>query len=531
MQRTHLRAIVLGLMVIVIASWSAVTLAGATGKPPDLAGKPVQAFYVDGATLWAGTEGGEGIYRSDNGDTWQPAGAGLTTRDVLAIVRRGGDLLAGTWGGGVFYGPPPWTAMAELDPDYKYIRSIVVASDGTAYAADPRHKIYRLSPGSYTWGEISTTGLPPQDEHIRFLFLDQGNKLYAGMVNRGVYEYNGLMWFAKGSLGGRTAYAMDYGPDGQQLWVATSDGVFRWEGSNWALVPGSAGWEVTALKRGPQGELFVGTISGQVYRYTSPGWEPQNLGIGAGQRVWCLAYGVGAPRRLFVGAADGLYYQDLVTPTPTATPTPMPQIRLTLRSTPDECARLRVNDQITYITLYENPESAAVSDVRVELPLPRGVEYISSAPQGTLTPGAGLGWQVGAVAGGARGEIRVQVKVVNSSSGAWSSGYSRVAPQLITPLPTCGGIVLPPLCADPTPTPTPTWTLLVPLGTATPTATETTPAEPTSTTAPQPTGAPVCVINEGARASWAGHETPVVSNKLYNCGLCLRLPMIMRNGL
>lgn len=412
--------------------------------------------------------------------------------------------------------------MAGLDANYKHIRSIVVASDGTAYAADPRHKIYRLSPGSYTWGELPATGLPSPDEHIRFLFLDQGNKLYAGMVNQGVYEFNGLVWVPKGSLGGRTAYAMDYGPDGQQLWVATSNGVFRWEGGAWSLVPGSAGWEVTALKRGPQGELFVGTMEGRVYRYRADGdWELQSLGIPAGQRVWCLAYGAGAPQRLFVGAADGLYYQNLIPPTPTATPTPTPQIRLTLRSTPDECARLQVNDQITYITHYENPGSAAVSNVRVELPIPRGVEYISSEPQGALTPGAGLGWQLGSVAGGASGEIRVQVKVINPLFEAGSAGSWRAVPQLITLSPTCGGIVLPPFCVESTVTPTTSWT---------PSPQPNTPT-PMATTPPQPTGTPVCIVNQGAGASWAGRETPVFSNKLYNCGLCVRLPAIMKNKL
>lgn len=532
MQRQHVRAIVLGLMVIAIASWSAATLAAATGKPPDLAGRPVQAFFVDGTTLWAGTEGGEGIYRStNNGETWQAAGAGLTHPDVLAIVRRGSDLLAGTWGGGAFYGGPPWTAMGGMAPDYKYIRSIVVATDGTAYAADPRHKLYRLAAGSYTWSEISATGLPSQDEHIRFLFLDQSARLYAGLVNYGVYEYNGVFWTRKGDLGGRTAYAMDYGPGGLQLWVATSNGVFRWEGGAWALVPGSTGWEATALKRGPQGELFVGTMAGQVYRYRADGdWELQNLGIPAGQRVWCLAYGAGTPRRLFVGAADGLYYQDLATPTPTATPTLAPQIRLVLRSTPDECKPLKVNDQLTYIIRYENPSAGVANNVRVQAPFPQHVEYISSEPQGALTPGVGLGWQLGAVPGGASGELRVQVKVVNSPFGAL-----RDAPQLVTPLPTCGGFVLPPFCADPTPTPTPTWTPILQLDTPTPTATRTPTASPSETTPlptgtmpPQPSGTPVCIVHAGAEARWEGRETPVVSNKLYNCGLCLRLPVIMR---
>ena len=536
MQHTHMRILVLSLIIVLILL-AAGGLASTAEKPPKLAGKSVQALYVDADTtnLWAGVEGSDGIYRSsDNGVTWQDDSYGLSPKDVPAIVRRGGDLLAGTWGGGVFrYRSGSWEAMGGIDLDYNYIRTIAVAQDSTAYAADPLRRIYRLPPGSDSWISFNVNGLPSEQEgQILFLFVDR-DKLHAGLFNRGVYEYNGFFWTRKGDLGSRTAYAMDYGPDGQQLWVATSDGVFRWEGIAWALVPGSAGWQATALKRGPQGELFVGTMTGQVYRYTGSAWEPQNLGIPAGQRVWCLAYGAGAPRRLFVGAADGLYYQDLTTPTPTATPThtptptPAPQIRLTLRSTPDECAPLQENDQLTYIIRYENPGAGAVNDARVQAPFPRRVEYISSEPPGALTPGVGLGWQLGSVAGGASGQIRVQVKVVNSP------------PQLmITPLPTCGGIVLPPFCADPTPTPTPTWTPILQLDTPTPTATRTPtstaePAEvtpsPSITTPPQPTETRVCVVHEGAEARWAGRETPVVSNKLYNCGLCLRLPAIMRD--
>src|SRR5438046_2299576 len=67
------------------------------------AGASVLALVVKDTSLFAGTIGGGGVWRSrDNGATWAAANAGLTSMVVEAVAVSGTDLFAGTDGGGVF---------------------------------------------------------------------------------------------------------------------------------------------------------------------------------------------------------------------------------------------------------------------------------------------------------------------------------------------------------------------------------------------------------------------------------------------
>ena len=335
-------------------------LAGKVSSPID--DRSVQAVFVDGGTVYAGTYLGAGVYRStDNGDSWSGHGTGLPTGtympDVMAIVRRGSDILAGTWGEGVYKtaasGDANWSSLSSgLASGYKSIRAMAIqtGTSPSTYVADPDRVVYHLAWGSSQWQQLLSTGLPtPSDENtteydITCLFLD-GTTLYAGLMDTGVYSYTtGSGWTQTGTLG-RSALAMDYGTDGN-LWVGTSDGVYRWVSGDWELVWGAEN-EITALKRNPfhPSELFVGLSTGAVHRYQqSTGWS-EVTGLGIDQRVWSLAFGTpdmadltlslsndpdasvslsaediitytmdyensGGPLRLFVGAADGLYYTD-----------------------------------------------------------------------------------------------------------------------------------------------------------------------------------------------------------------------------
>jgi len=295
------------------------------GKALD--GLPVQCVYVDDGGIYAGTGGGLGVYRSeDGGDTWDGHGDGLGVNDVLAIVPRGDDLLAGTWDdGGVYRRSASDTSWSPFSQDmtsgYMWIRAMAVDSGSTpvAYAADPDRVVYRLAWGSSAWEEISPAGLPtpaPGDDDtkydVRCLFVSDGT-LHVGLAEAGVYEYSGSDWQPKGDLGARSALAMDHGPDGV-LWVGTSDGVFRWSGA-WTPVSNTSGWQVTALRRNPQhtDELYAGLATGEVHGYSqnTGSWETVNVGIPAGEWVWSIDFGTGEPQRLFVGASGGLYYIDL----------------------------------------------------------------------------------------------------------------------------------------------------------------------------------------------------------------------------
>jgi len=356
---------------------------------------PFQAIYVDEGTVYGGTYLGAGVYRStSNGTAWAEWGQGLPSGvympDVVAMAKRGDDVLAGTWGEGVYKRAPGdsnWSLFSEgLVEGYNWIRAMAVGPGATPYiyAADPDRVVYRLAWGSSTWTEISS-GFPSQsDWDIVCLFVDDGGTAYAGLKTAGVYEYTGTAWQAKGSLG-RSAMAIDYGPDGA-LWVATDNGVYRWSSGAWEQVSGTSGWDATAMKRNPQhtDELFVGLRTGQVYRYraSTGAWDAVNMGISGTPRVWSLACGTGEPQRIMAGTADGFYYADTVhetatptntnTPVPTNTPTPVPTLALilSLSNDPGTSVSLGQGDVITYSIGYSNTGPSALSDVVVMCRVP-----------------------------------------------------------------------------------------------------------------------------------------------------------------
>jgi len=249
------------LVVLMSLPLSSIALARTLATKASLPGgdRVVQCLHSDNGAVYAGTEGGPGVCVSNsNGVSWTDYGAGLGAKDVPAMVRRGDDLLAGTWGAGVYKraaGESSWSSLNSGLPTgvSNYIRTMAVGPGSTpyTYAAWQERRVFRLPWGSSTWTEISSNLSSQTDKDIVFLFVDDDANLYAGLVDVGVYRYASGNWQTKGDLGGRSARAMDYGPDGT-LWVGTSDGVFHWSGGAWQAVSGTSGWYVRAVKRNPQ---------------------------------------------------------------------------------------------------------------------------------------------------------------------------------------------------------------------------------------------------------------------------------------
>jgi len=402
MKRSHTGVALVLLALSVSLCLSGASLArhlSAKASLPGFTGT-VQCVFVDPGNGWvyAGTEGGAGVYRStDNGANWDAYGTGLGTKDVLAIVKRDTDILAGTWGEGVYQiaasGGTSWSKMSGIPDNYDYIRSMAIGSSYT-YAAASFGRVYRLPSGSSPWGEIDRL-LPSESvEYTKFLFVDAGDKLYGGVTSLGVYEYDGG-WQSMGDLGSRDALGMDYGTDGN-LWVGTSDGVYRWVSGDWELVWG-AGNEIAALKRNPlhPSRLFVGLSTGAVYRYrqSTANWDQvSGLGIPSGQAVWSLAFGTGEPQRLLVGADDGLYYTDIV------------HLILSLDNDPDASVSLSAGDIITYTMGYDNSGDTTLSSVVLKCDIPEsgvvGWEPGTSSETGESTHE----WSVGDVGAGESGQ-------------------------------------------------------------------------------------------------------------------------------
>ena len=88
------------------------------------------SFAVSGTNLFAGTDGGGGVFIStNNGTSWTAVNTGLTNTAVQSLAVSGTNLFAGTYGGGVFLSTnngTSWTAVNSGLTD-TWVRSLAVS--------------------------------------------------------------------------------------------------------------------------------------------------------------------------------------------------------------------------------------------------------------------------------------------------------------------------------------------------------------------------------------------------------------------
>jgi uncharacterized protein (TIGR03437 family) len=150
----------------------------------------VNRLFVNGATVFAGTDGG--VFRStDDGQSWAAANSGIAGRRVLSFGIVGGALYIGTEEGGVYRfntNDASWTlsGLASLSV------SALIAQGETLYAATLGAGLYQSPNGGATWAPINS-GLP---ETLNvYTLATNGNRLYAGSIY-GVFvsEDGGANW-------------------------------------------------------------------------------------------------------------------------------------------------------------------------------------------------------------------------------------------------------------------------------------------------------------------------------------------------
>jgi hypothetical protein len=426
--------LVSALFALLLVLWAVPGGAGSMQQMP--LDSTIYTFYQDAnQALYAGTEGEVKIYRTfDNGQTWSPYGEGLPGVRVAAIARRNADLLAGTWGYGVYRlseGESSWSRLGSgmLDKS-DFIRAMVVSADGYIFAADPDRYVYRLGPGESHWQNISANFTAATAGTILCLFVDPDGQLYAGLDSAGVWAYVAGSWQRKGSLSA-WVYALDRDTSGA-LWAASSTGVYAWTSTDWA--PDQTGWDVTALKCGPQGTLFAGTRSGVVYQRSASGEWTTLIDLSSKGRVWMLE--VGTDGRVWIGAQSGwdsvlpvygtptpthtptMTLTPTATATPTRTPTPTPGLKLTLSGDPREYIPLSAGDIVTYKVRYERVGSLALSDVVItdDLPIISPAAQVSRIVQAIDPPGEQQGdsirWELGSISAGEKGSVQYSVQLV-----------------------------------------------------------------------------------------------------------------------
>ena len=142
----------------------------------------VYAIAANGDTLLAGTLGGMSVLQGERVKTsYSTANSALKTNWITAIVRSGGEWLAGTYGGGVqrLDAAGVWHSFDSMPANVVVNPNAMAATAHGVYAGTLEHGLLILDPQRQTWRAIRA-GLPSANV-TAILYHD--NRLYLGTGN------------------------------------------------------------------------------------------------------------------------------------------------------------------------------------------------------------------------------------------------------------------------------------------------------------------------------------------------------------
>jgi len=185
-----------------------------------------------GGDIFAGTSGG-GVFRSsNNGDSWTEVTNDLTTTDVKALaINASGDIFAGTWaaGGGVFRSSDngdSWTKVVN-GLTYKTVVALAIDTSGDIFAGTWAAGVFRSSDNGDSWTQINS-GLTNTD--VRALAINTYGDIFAGTEGGGAFRFS----------------------ENGDSWTQINDGL--------------TSTYIMALAINASGDIFAGTYGGGVFR-------------------------------------------------------------------------------------------------------------------------------------------------------------------------------------------------------------------------------------------------------------------------
>ncbi len=170
----------------------------------------VPSLAVYGSAVFAGTH--DGVFRStDYGTTWNAANSGpMQNTDVAALVFKGSDLFAATFGNGIFVSSDQGTSWSQTDSGITDSYFFCLAVSGSNIVAGGEAGAFLSTDNGASWNAVSNG---PWGYNVRALAVSGGN-LYAGVDGnydtKCIYRStdNGASWTAlDGSSSGGTVYA------------------------------------------------------------------------------------------------------------------------------------------------------------------------------------------------------------------------------------------------------------------------------------------------------------------------------------
>lgn len=218
------------------------------------------SFAIDSPTAYSGSAGfpGNGVYKSDDqGLTWVPANAGITSVTVDALALSGSRLLAGTPQKGIMamsLSSGEWSRSGAGLPSGGNIRDILFTG-GAVYAATGGDGVYRTLDAGALWQQVSQDDSNLLQNELVHALTTSGGALFAATASSGVYRStdSGGHWEQadNGLPPANTSPPLALDAVGPNVVVGTADGIFYSAdgGNNWNPTNAPAG-TVEALAHG-----------------------------------------------------------------------------------------------------------------------------------------------------------------------------------------------------------------------------------------------------------------------------------------
>lgn len=272
----------------------------------------------DGALLLARTR--KGLFRSvDVGATWQRVNLPLEGRPDALATAPDGSLYLGMGGGEILRSDDAgasWRLWSALDRDGLFYALAIDPLNADRILAGTQHGLYSSLDAGRTWRPVENVG-----ERRGLTLLEAGGALFLGAED-GVYRWEETTrrWRRVGEgLPLRQVRALAASPANPSILFAGTDaGLYR------SLDAGASWWLVGWPQNGVNGLLFdldapnrldVHIAFERVYSTDEAlgdalTWDARWEGMPISAEVLALAMEPGNPRRLYAGAARGLYISD-----------------------------------------------------------------------------------------------------------------------------------------------------------------------------------------------------------------------------
>ena len=239
-----------------------------------------RTFAVSDTNLFAGNDGGGGVFLStNNGTSWTAVNAGLSSWYIEALIFSGTDLFAGTGGSGIFHSTNNGTSWTAVNIGLTNTTVWSFAVSGTNLFAGTAGGVFHSTNTGASWVSASD-GLTNIDVRT---FGVIGTNLFVGTFGGGVFRStnNGTNWTpANNGLTDANVFALAV--SGTNLFAGTFSRVFISTNNGTSWTPANSGMTYyivyslvvfgTNLFAGTNGGVFLSTNNGM-------SWTEANTGL------------------------------------------------------------------------------------------------------------------------------------------------------------------------------------------------------------------------------------------------------------